>query len=152
MYMQSICFQLGCGDTVTGILVPVILVLGTNFFVENFGPPGPVFSKIMVRSRNFGPPYASHSIVMIYTKGFYLHAIKFKYVAYASQFQSAEKGCIDKGTLVHDCCHHGILLVQPYLKCPKTGPSLTSPPPRRRPHNHHHHDGQTNFQCVRNKL
>ena len=61
--------------SVTGILVPVISVLGTNFFVENFGPPGPVFSKIMVRSRNFGPP--SHSIVMIYTKGFYLHAIKF---------------------------------------------------------------------------
>ena len=60
---------------VTGILVPVILVLGTNFFVENFGPPGPVFSKIMARSRNFGPP--SHSIVMIYTKGFYLHTIKF---------------------------------------------------------------------------
>ena len=48
---------------------------GTNFFVENFVPPGPVFAKIMVRSRNFGPP--SHSIVMIYTKGFYLHAIKF---------------------------------------------------------------------------
>ena len=48
---------------------------GTNFFVENFGSPGLVFLKIMVRSRNFGPP--SHSIVMIYTKGFYLHAIKF---------------------------------------------------------------------------
>ena len=31
------------GSTVTGILVPVILVLRTNFFVENFGPPGPVF-------------------------------------------------------------------------------------------------------------
>ena len=28
---------------VTGILVPVISVLGTNFFVENFGSPGPVF-------------------------------------------------------------------------------------------------------------
>ena len=28
---------------VTGILIPVILVLGTNFFVENFGPPGPIF-------------------------------------------------------------------------------------------------------------
>ena len=61
--------------SVTGILVPVISVLGTNFFVENFGLPGPVFLIIMVRSGNFGPP--SHSIVMIYTKSFYLHAIKF---------------------------------------------------------------------------
>ena len=30
---------------VTGILVPVILVLGTNFFVENFGPPDQFFRK-----------------------------------------------------------------------------------------------------------
>ena len=71
--MHALCCSVCC--PVTGILVPVILVLGTNFFIENFVPPGPVFSKIMVRSRNFGPP--SHFIVMIYTKGFYLHAIKF---------------------------------------------------------------------------